>query len=49
MGESTFASAMASLLDAGNDIRLRQFIRSLSRFAGPVGSVDDFTVGRGDT
>jgi Putative DNA-binding domain len=42
MDESTFAAAMVSLLESGNDVRLRQFIRSLSGTAGPATSVDEF-------
>jgi hypothetical protein len=43
MDESTFAAAMVSLLESGNDVRLRQFIRSLSVTAGPAASVEEFT------
>jgi hypothetical protein len=41
--ESTFAAAMVSLLESGNDVRLRQFIRSLNGTAGPATSVEEFT------
>jgi Putative DNA-binding domain len=44
MDEATFAVAMVSLLESGNDVRLRQFIRSLTATTGPAASLDDFTV-----
>lgn len=43
MDESTFAAAMVALLESGNDIRLRQFIRSLGGIAGPGTTVEEFT------
>ena len=42
MDEVTFADATVALLEMGNDIRLRQFIRSFSRSVGPSGSVADY-------
>ena len=43
MDEATFAAAMVSLLESANDVRLRQFIRSLTATTGPASSLDDFT------
>ncbi|MBW0016392.1 MAG: ATP-binding protein [Mycobacterium sp.] len=43
MDESTFAAAMVALLESGNDVRLRQFIRSLGGTAGPSATVEEFT------
>lgn len=43
MDEATFAAAMVSLLESGNDVRLRQFIRSLTATTGPAASLNDFT------
>lgn len=43
MDEATFAAAAVSLLEAGNDVRLRQFIRSLSGNVGPGMDIDRFT------
>ncbi|WP_374158088.1 helix-turn-helix domain-containing protein [Mycobacterium sp. G7A2] len=43
MDETTFAAAMVSLLESGNDVRLRQFIRSLTAATGPATSLSDFT------
>lgn len=42
MDYPTFGSAAAALLDADNDLRLRQFLRSLSQSMGPSTSVEDF-------
>jgi hypothetical protein len=43
MDEATFAAATVSLLQSGNDVLLRQFIRSLTATTGPAASLDDFT------
>jgi len=43
MDETTFAAATASLLESGNDVRLRQFINSLTATTGPATSLADFT------
>lgn len=43
MDEATFATATGSLLLSGNDVRLRQFIRSLTATTGPAASLEDFT------
>src|SRR5262249_39954445 len=43
MDDPTFAAALVSLLESGNDVRLRQFIRSLSGTAGPGTTLQDFT------
>ncbi|MGE2721733.1 AlbA family DNA-binding domain-containing protein [Mycolicibacterium celeriflavum] len=43
MDETTFTSATVSLLEAGNDVRLRQFIRSLSGNVGPGVGLEGFT------
>ena len=43
MDEATFAAATVSLLESGNDVRLRQFIRALSGKAGPGTSLEEFT------
>lgn len=43
MDEATFAAATVSLLQSGNDVRLRQFIKSLTATTGPAANLDDFT------
>jgi hypothetical protein len=41
MDEVTFANAMAALLEAKNDVRLRQFLRTLRRFVNNSSSISD--------
>lgn len=43
MDEATFAAAAVSLLESGNDVRLRQFIRAFVVKAGRGASLDEFT------
>ncbi|KIQ19234.1 AlbA family DNA-binding domain-containing protein [Rhodococcus sp. MEB064] len=43
MDNATFAAATVSLLESGNDVRLRQFIKSLTATTGPAASLADFT------
>ena len=42
MDEATFANAAEALLEAGNDVRLQQFIRSLNQTFGPGLNVPDY-------
>lgn len=42
MDETSFASATVYLLESGNDVRLRQFIRSLSGRMGQNNSLEEF-------
>jgi hypothetical protein len=39
--EATFANVTATLLEARNDVRLRQFLRTLKRFVNSNGSLED--------
>jgi Putative DNA-binding domain len=41
MDDITFADATAALIEARNDVRLRQFLRSLKRFVNANRSLDD--------
>jgi hypothetical protein len=42
MDETTFSDATVALLEAGNNVRLRQFIRPLGRSVNPGMSVEDY-------
>jgi hypothetical protein len=42
MDERTFADAAVALLEAGNDVRLRQFIRSISRTVSVNSTITDY-------
>ena len=41
MDEATFANAVAALIEANNDARLRQFLRTLSRHVNGTSTVED--------
>jgi hypothetical protein len=41
MDDATFAAAVAALIEAKNDVRLRQFLRTLRRHVNATSSVDD--------
>jgi hypothetical protein len=42
MDEATFAAATVALLESGDDVRLRQFLRTFNANAGPAVTLDEF-------